>query len=84
MKEQAKQLMQQVEVFIVNSAEGQKAGEAPTRQSGQTTKPQSKSNGVAPRPGLTKSTFAVKAGHAKETVGVSSRNGHDRTPPLAA
>lgn len=73
MKDQAQELMRQVEVFKVDEEGAQQA--SPTRPA--TGKPTVKAGG-APKPALKKPVFSSKAGEAKAPVGVAAGNGHDR------
>ncbi|MEK7868910.1 MAG: methyl-accepting chemotaxis protein, partial [Nitrospirota bacterium] len=77
MKEQAKELMSQVEVFKTPAGEGHTA---PRRESASASKPVSKpmATGNGTKPGLKKPAFASKASEAKAPVGVGAGNGHDR------
>ena len=74
MKDQAKELMTQIEVFVVNSAGTQ----APARHTGSSVKTPVKAGAVAPKPALKKPGFSPKPGDAKEPAGVGAGNGHDR------
>ena len=74
MKDQAKELMTQIEVFVVNSAGTQ----APARHTGSSVKTPVKSGAAAPKPALKKPGFSSKPGDAKEPAGVGAGNGHDR------
>lgn len=73
MKDQAKELMSQMEMFIVNSAETQ----APARVVAAVKSPV-KPVAAAPKLGLKKPVVSAKPGEAKQPVGVSAGNGHDR------
>jgi methyl-accepting chemotaxis protein len=74
MKDQAKELMGQIEVFVVNSAGTQ----APARHTGTSVKTPAKSGAAAPKPALKKPSFSSKPSDAKEPAGVGAGNGHDR------
>lgn len=74
MKDQAKELMSQIEVFVVNSAGTQ----APARHAGSSVKTPVRSGAGAPKPTLKKPGFSPKPGDAKEPAGVAAGNGHDR------
>ncbi|MBA5875029.1 MAG: PAS domain S-box protein [Nitrospira sp. CR1.2] len=74
MKDQAKELMSQMEMFIVNSA----AEHAPVRSSTQTSRTVVKPTVAAPKPALKKPSFSAKPADAKQPVGVAAGNGHDR------
>ncbi len=74
MKDQAKELMSQIEVFVVNSSGAQ----APARQTGPSVKTPVKSGATAPKPALKKPGFSSKPSDAKEPAGVAAGNGHDR------
>jgi methyl-accepting chemotaxis protein len=73
MKDQARELTSQMEAFIVGSVENQ----APTRVPAG-AKSQVKAVTAAPKPGLKKPGVSGKPGEAKQPVGVSAGNGHDR------
>ncbi|MEQ1794965.1 MAG: methyl-accepting chemotaxis protein [Nitrospira sp.] len=77
MKDQAKDLMSQVEVFKTPAGEGHSA---PRREQGSAARPVSKpaTAGNGAKPGLKKPAFAGKAAEAKSPVGVAAGNGHDR------
>ena len=77
MKDQAKELMSQVEVFKTPAGEGHTA---PRRESASASKPASKpvAAGNGTKPGLKKPAFASKAAEAKAPAGVGAGNGHDR------
>ena len=81
MKEQAKELLQQVEVFKVNQIEGHHAGhgvvkhDSPRSVNKPPVKPVTHSNG----PRMTaKKSVAGKPMEHKESVGVAAGNGKDR------
>jgi methyl-accepting chemotaxis protein len=74
MKDQAQELMRQVEVFKVDTNEGRR--EANPRPS--TGKTAVKSGPTASKPVLKKPGFSSKPGDAKEPAGVAAGNGHDR------
>ncbi|MBK9997864.1 MAG: hypothetical protein IPO99_12190 [Nitrospira sp.] len=74
MKDQAQELMRQVEVFKVDTNEGRR--EANPRPS--TGKTAVKSGSTASKPVLKKPGFLSKPGDAKEPAGVAAGNGHDR------
>jgi len=74
MKDQAQELMRQVEVFKVDTNGGHR--EANPRPS--TGKTAGKSVAAAPKPALKKPGFSSKPGDAKEPAGVGAGNGHDR------
>ncbi len=76
MKDQAQELMRQVEVFKVDADGTQRASHV--RPSSMTGKAPVKSAGTAPKPTLKKPGFSTKPGDAKAPVGVAAGNGHDR------
>ncbi len=77
MKDQAKELMSQVEVFKTPAGEGQTA---PRREQASAARPASKpaAAGNGAKPVLKKPAFAGKTAEAKSPVGVAAGNGHDR------
>lgn len=77
MKDQAKELMSQVEVFKTPAGEGHTA---PRRESASASKSASKpmASGNGAKPGLKKPAFASKPSEAKVPAGVAAGNGHDR------
>lgn len=73
MKDQAKELMSQMDVFVVNSSGGHTSARNAAPAAKTTTKP-----GItAAKPVLKKPTFSSKSADAKP-VGVAAGNGHDR------
>lgn len=76
MKDQAQELMRQVEVFKVDADGAQRASHV--RLSSMTGKAPVKSAGTAPKPTLKKPGFSSKPGDAKEPAWVGAGNGHDR------
>lgn len=75
MKDQAQELMRQVEVFKVGT-EGAHRASNPRPTS---VKTPVKSSSAAPKPALKKPGFLSKPGEAKAPVGVAAGNGHDRS-----
>jgi methyl-accepting chemotaxis protein len=77
MKDQARELMSQVEVFKVTQSEGAAHRSAATpRSTGSAAKPAVASS--SPKPGLKKPGLASKSAEAKQAAGVAAGNGHDR------
>ncbi len=74
MKDQAKELMSQMDVFVVNSV----GTPAPARQVSSAGKAAAKPVATALKPGLKKPGLSAKPGEAKQPVGVAAGNGHDR------
>ena len=74
MKDQAKELMSQMDVFVVNSV----GAPAPARQVSSAGKAAAKPVATALKPGLKKPGLSAKPGEAKQPVGVAAGNGHDR------
>lgn len=73
MKDQAKELMSQMDVFVVNSSGGHTSARNAAPAAKTTTKP-----GItAAKPVLKKPSFSSKSADAKP-VGVAAGNGHDR------
>ena len=79
MKDQAKELMRQVEVFKVPAGESSRAPVAP-RVVVTSSKPSFKPTGTssAAKPGLKKPVSLAKPSEEKPHAGVASGNGHDR------
>ena len=73
MKDQAKELMSQMDVFVVSSS----GGHASARNAAPTVRTAGKPVTTAAKPGLKKPTFAAKPADAKP-VGVAAGSGHDR------
>ncbi|HQR13879.1 MAG TPA: methyl-accepting chemotaxis protein [Nitrospira sp.] len=73
MKDQAKELMSQMEMFIVGSAGAPSPARVPAG-----VKSAGKPVAAAPKLGLKKPGVPGKTGEAKQPAGVASSNGHDR------
>ena len=73
MKDQAKELMSQMEMFIVGSAGAPSPARVPAG-----AKSAGKPVAAAPKLGLKKPGVPGKTGEAKQPAGVASSNGHDR------
>ncbi|MCS6328133.1 MAG: PAS domain S-box protein [Nitrospira sp.] len=74
MKDQAKELMSQMEVFVVNASEGH----APVRTAASSARTAGKPAVAVTKPGLKKPSFSAKPSEIKQPVGVAAGNGHDR------
>ncbi len=74
MKDQAKELMNQMEMFIVNSSEPH----AVSRPAASATRTVVKSAVAATKPGLKKPGFSSKPAETKQPAGVASGNGHHK------
>jgi methyl-accepting chemotaxis protein len=74
MKDQAKELMGQMDVFVVNASEGH----APVRTAVSSARTAAKAAVAATKPGLKKASFSAKPAETKQPVGVAAGNGHDR------
>ncbi len=74
MKDQAQELMRQVEVFKIDAGETQR--QSSVRSSA--GKSSVKTATVAAKPALKKPSFSAKPADAKQPVGVAAGNGHDR------
>jgi len=74
MKDQAKELMSQMDVFVVNASEGH----APVRTAASSARTAGKPAVAATKPGLKKPSFSAKPAETKKPVGVAAGNGHDR------
>ncbi|HMZ54147.1 MAG TPA: methyl-accepting chemotaxis protein [Nitrospira sp.] len=73
MKDQAKELMSQMDVFVVNSS----GGHTSARNAAPAARTATKPGITAAKPVLKKPTFSSKSADAKP-VGVAAGNGHDR------
>ncbi|ULA59040.1 MAG: Methyl-accepting chemotaxis protein [Nitrospira sp.] len=73
MKDQAKELMSQMDMFIVGSAGTQSPARVPAA-----VKSMAKPVAAAPKLGLKKPGVPGKPGEAKQPTGVAADNGHDR------
>ncbi len=74
MKDQARELMSQMDVFVVNASEGH----APGRTAVPSARTAGKPAVAATKPGLKKPSFSAKPAETKKPVGVAAGNGHDR------
>ena len=74
MKDQARELMSQMDVFVVNASEGH----APARTAVPSARTAAKPAVGVTKPGLKKPSFSGKPSETKQPVGVAAGNGHDR------
>ena len=74
MKDQAKELMSQMDVFVVNASEDHASARTATPSARTVAKP---AVGVT-KPGLKKPSFSARPVETKKPVGVAAGNGHDR------
>ncbi len=78
MKEQARELIRQMEVFKTNQSEGQHSAHAPVRRAAQTVAVRPAAHANGPKPAPKKPAPTAKPAEAKEPVAVGTSNGKDR------
>jgi len=74
MKDQAKELMSQMDVFVVNASEGH----APARTAAPSVRTAAKPAVAVTKPGVKKPSVSAKPAQTKQPVGAAAGNGHDR------
>ncbi len=74
MKDQAKELMSQMDVFVVNASEDHASARTATPSARTVAKPAVS----VTKPGLKKPSFSARPAETKKPVGVAAGNGHDR------